>query len=198
MGRRGVYCSDHLARMPSSRLPQKVFFSWFAKKRPFCGPRKRWKDAISKDLRQVKIAPDTWFDLASNRTEWHSMCRSALCPEAAEPQLTKSCDLCGREFRSIAGFKRHKCSAEQLKPLHEQHGAVQCSHCERWFASHGGLSACSLLHRCIRKLSANTTSRDRANSSSTDQPPLLLLSLQYLQPMFQVSTRVLPAQLFSI
>ena len=59
----------HLARMPSSRLPQKVFFSWFAKKRPFCWPRKRWKNAISKDLRQVKIAPDTWFDLASNSTD---------------------------------------------------------------------------------------------------------------------------------
>ena len=73
------------------------------------------------------------------------MCCSALCPEAAEPQLTKSCDLCGREFRSIAGFKRHKCLAEHLKPLHEQHGAVQCSHCDRWFASHGGLS----VHCCI-------------------------------------------------
>ena len=38
----------------------------------------------------------------------------------------------------------HKCLAERRKPLQDQEGAVQCSRCDRWFASRGGLS----VHRC--------------------------------------------------
>ena len=134
----------HLARMPSSRLPQKVFFSWFPKKRPFCGPRKRWKDAVSRDLQKLKLAPDSWFDLACDRAKWRSVCHSVLCSEADEPRPLQYCELCQREFRSAAGFKRHKCVAERRKPLQDQEGAVQCSRCDRWFASRGGLS----VHRC--------------------------------------------------
>ena len=90
----------HLARMPSSRLPQKVFFSWFPKKRPFCGPRKRWKDAVSRDLQKLKLAPDSWFYLACDWAKWHSVCHSVLCSEADEPWPLQYCELCQREFQS--------------------------------------------------------------------------------------------------
>ena len=72
------------------------------------------------------------------------MCHSVLCSEADEPRPLQYCELCQCEFRSAAGFKRHKCVAERRRPLQDQEGAVQCSRCDRWFASRGGLS----VHRC--------------------------------------------------
>ena len=34
--------------------------------------------------------------------------------------------------------KRHKCLEERLKPISEQHGAVQCPKWEKWFKGKGG------------------------------------------------------------
>ena len=41
-------------------------------------------------------------------------------------------------------MKRHKCAAERARPVEEQRGAVQCSVCQKWFRSKGGLA----VHKC--------------------------------------------------
>ncbi len=156
----------HVARMPSYRLPQQVLFSWFPKTRPFCGPRRRWKDVISNDFKRwsMPVSNSTWFDLACNRSEWAGMYKSAIFQAGEDdvPCPGFPCDECGREFRSNAGFKRHKCLAERLLPLHEQPGSVNCHHCGRWFASAGGFA----VHKCDPAPPANTESSQHAVTSS--------------------------------
>ena len=49
-------------------------------------------------------------------------------------------------FRRENDKKRHKCLEERLKPICDQHGAVQCPKCEKWFKSKGDMA----VHRCIQ------------------------------------------------
>ena len=57
--------------------------------------------------------------------------------------LVPSVAECGRLF-SRSGLPRHKCLDERRKPVSEQRGSRQCSSCERWFRSAGGLA----VHKC--------------------------------------------------
>ena len=69
-------------------------------------------------------------------------CRTIDPPIQSEPiteQLVVRSD-CDRNFRRPADLKRHKCLSERSKPIHEQHGSVQCEHCQRWMRSAGGLA----------------------------------------------------------
>ena len=50
-----------------------------------------------------------------------------------------------QSFRRESDKLRHKCLDERQKPVCEQRGAKQCSHCQRWFRSRGGLA----VHRCM-------------------------------------------------
>ena len=50
----------HLARMPDHRLPKVMLFSWLPQPRPRCGPRKRWRDVVRKDLRNVEVGEHEW------------------------------------------------------------------------------------------------------------------------------------------
>ncbi len=43
---------DHLVRMPDHRLPKEMLFSWLPQPRSRCGPRKRWRDVVRKDLQK--------------------------------------------------------------------------------------------------------------------------------------------------
>ena len=53
-----------------------------------------------------------------------------------------------QKFRRESDRKRHKCVAERRKPISEQHGAIQCTACSRWFRSRGGLA----VHTCRPEL----------------------------------------------
>ena len=54
------------------------------------------------------------------------------------------CQECRRMFWREADRAWHKYVTERWKHICEQHGAVQCVNCHRWFRSRGGLS----VHRC--------------------------------------------------
>ena len=43
----------HVARMPNHRLPKTMLFGWLPQPRPRCGPRKRWRDVVRKNLKEV-------------------------------------------------------------------------------------------------------------------------------------------------
>ena len=72
--------------------------------------------------------------------------------------VTVECKGCGRTFRRTSDRKRHKCVAERAKPVKEQRDALQCSKCQKWFCSRGGLA----VHKCIesRELLTETPVKD--------------------------------------
>ena len=64
----------HLACMPCQRIPKSVLFGWLPQKRPRCGPRRRWKDMIRKDLRDIEVKEDEWYEEATrSRAGWRDM-----------------------------------------------------------------------------------------------------------------------------
>ena len=143
----------HLARMQSQRIPKITLFSWLPQRRPQGGPRKRWKDVIRKDLSEMEIKEEEWFEKAtSSRAEWRSTYRQARTNlPYDQPLLARTtvnlqvqCPQCHRMFRRESGRKRHKCLAERQKPVSEQVGAAQCTSCRKWFRSRGGMA----VHRC--------------------------------------------------
>jgi hypothetical protein len=148
----------HLARMDGQRMPKSVLFGWLPQPRPGCGPRKRWKDVIRSDLRDIQVEESGWYDRATtSRRQWKSTCRQGVerhqeisCHQRAtecRPQQYE-CEVCHRRFSRDSDRKRHKCVNERSKPAQEQRGAVQCQTCRRWFRSKGGLA----VHRCVPTL----------------------------------------------
>ena len=143
----------HLARMPDHRLPKVMLFSWLPQPRPRCGPRKRWRDVVRKDLRNVEVGEHEWYAEASrSRAGWRVLCqvglvngREARTSQASTVVRDVVCELCSRSFRRESDKQRHKCLDERQKPVCEQRGATQCSQCQRWFRSRGGLA----VHRCM-------------------------------------------------
>ena len=57
----------HVARMPNSRIPKITLFSWLPQPRPRCGPKRRWRDTVRKDLQIANINVNTWYDEAQHR-----------------------------------------------------------------------------------------------------------------------------------
>eukprot|EP00117_Sycon_ciliatum_P042450 scpid74806/ scgid3707/ len=131
----------HVVRMHEERAPRQLLFGTLHPVRPMCGPRKRWRDAARKDLAALGI--DEWYDLAQDRREWRAACNVLPPPEPVCEPLRIPCAECGRLF-SRSGLPRHKCLDERRKPVSEQRGSRQCSSCERWFRSAGGLA----VHKC--------------------------------------------------
>ena len=128
----------HLARMSDTRLPKCVFFGWLPQPRPRCGPRKRWKDVIKKDLVNI-VSEDNWYETARSRTVWRSKCIDSvkdevMCVHRPPVNQLVLCEVCNRTF-----------SCERRKPISEQKGAVQCPRCFKWFKSMGGRA----IHICV-------------------------------------------------
>ena len=132
-----------------------VLFGWLPQSRPRGGPRRRWRDVLRKDLKEIGISEAKWYEKTQDRASWRYQCkpddsdddddkRPQQQPQT-DPQLNRvMCTVCHRSFRRESDKKRHKCLDERSKPISEQKGAVQCSSCLRWFASKGGFS----VHRC--------------------------------------------------
>lgn len=146
----------HLARMESDRIPKSILFGWLPQPRPRCGPRKRWRDEIRTDLKEIKVPECDWYKTAtSSRSAWKTAYKQGVA-NLAEAQLASStrrpqqaqrqfqCNVCLRSFRRDSDRKRHKCTSERSKPVCQQKGAVLCQVCQRWFRSKGGLA----VHTC--------------------------------------------------
>lgn len=139
----------HVARMPDDRLPKTMLFGWLPQPRPRCGPRKRWRDVVRKDLKEVGLEENEWYREATrSRAGWRAMYRDGLelsresrTVEASVAVRDVVCEVCSRRE---SDKKRHKCLAERQKPISEQRGAVQCQQCYSWFRTSGGLA----VHRC--------------------------------------------------
>ena len=134
----------HVARMPTDRHPQQILFGSLCGRRPFCGPRRRWRDVVNKDLKRIGI--QDWFARASDRPAWRNLVSSTVAnpPIPELPSIT--CQTCDRTFRRPSDIARHKCSAQRRLPVSQQAGARLCSRCQRWFRSPGGLA----VHNCLQ------------------------------------------------
>ena len=152
----------HVARMPPDRTPQQLMFGWLRQTRPAHGPRLRWKDRVTADLRKLKI--EDWSSLCLDRTVWRKII--SMLPEEGQPAPSFYCEVCKRSFKSNSGLSRHKCTSTRRLPIKDQPGAKQCDKCDRWFKSAGGFA----VHRC-RQPSTDPSTR-LTPSPTADRAPV--------------------------
>ena len=63
--------AGHIVRMPTSRLPKKIFYGELCNgKRNQGGQQKRFKDNLKHNLKQCAISTEDWEVQASNRPGW--------------------------------------------------------------------------------------------------------------------------------
>ena len=143
----------HVARMPDHKLPKSLLFGWPPESRPKCGARRRWRDVIRKDLKDISIAESKWYEEARRsrldggqctRMVWLANHSESRAVGATMAVCEVVCEVCFRTFRRESDRKRHKCVTERQKLISEQCGAAQCQVCQSWFRSTGGLA----VHRC--------------------------------------------------
>ena len=83
----------HVARMPDERIPKSAMFGWLPQPRPRCGPRKRRRDVIKKDLAEIDVDEKEWYkEACRSREEWRAMCRLGLESHAEEQAKTQACE----------------------------------------------------------------------------------------------------------
>ena len=65
--------------MPSHRIPKSALFGWLPQSYPRCGPRRRWRDMIRKDLKDIEIKEEEWYEEATrSRPGWRAICRLGM------------------------------------------------------------------------------------------------------------------------
>ena len=67
----------HLGRMDEQRAPKQLLFGELVKRRPFQGPKKRWRDEVMSDLHALGVT-DEWHWLCQDRRLWSELC-STCC-----------------------------------------------------------------------------------------------------------------------
>jgi len=117
--------------MPHYHFSKICLFSWFSHSYPFCGPRRRWRDLVKHDLKNVGINNGYWYDQAQERGKWRFVCSQRV-------ELLNQLEKYVMCFRRECDKARQKCTVERSKPIQEQAGAVQCQLWDRWFRSQGG------------------------------------------------------------
>ena len=66
----------HLARMSNKRIPKSALFGWLTQPRPRCGPKKRWRDAVSQDLKTISVGENNWYSEEINHERYGEHCIS--------------------------------------------------------------------------------------------------------------------------
>ena len=150
----------YLARMSSCRLLKMSLFSRLPQTCPHGGPRRKWQDLMKRDMKAAGISEARWYDNALHRDQWYVAYNQKLSnyQQIQQQQTIRllrdvGCDECGRVFRRECNKSRHRCAAERQWPVCEQRGAIQCSVCDCWFRSIGGLT----VHHCGKQLDTSST-----------------------------------------
>ena len=101
------------------RIPKMTLFGWLPQPRPRCGPRRRWRDVVCKDLKDINVGEDEWYELASShRPTWRSLYRDGCdryrdgCHETnnlvEQARRVVHCTKCNRFFRRESDMKRNQ------------------------------------------------------------------------------------------
>ena len=76
--RRRLEWLSHLARMDDDRLPKFALFSWLPKPRPRCWPKRRWRDVVRRDLKDIEVDEKVRYEEARNsRGGWKATYHTA-------------------------------------------------------------------------------------------------------------------------
>jgi hypothetical protein len=73
LARRRLQGLGHVSRMPLSRLPRRLLFSWLPIPRPVGRPRLTFGHSIRKDLDRAGLDTQTWPSIAANRSQWRAL-----------------------------------------------------------------------------------------------------------------------------
>ena len=69
-------CAGHVVRMGDGRIPKQLFYGELTKgKRPQHKPRKRFKDVLKSNLKELEIDVDDWEALTKNCASWRKPIR---------------------------------------------------------------------------------------------------------------------------
>ena len=157
--------------MIPEKIPKITMFSWFPQTRPQGGPRKKWRDLVKPDLKDVGIQVRGWYEEAQHRKQWYVTCNEGLSRYQYDQQRGREmvpcdvkCSMYGRCFRMESDKKRHKCTADHQKPVQEQEGAVECLMCDCLLRSRGGLA----VHQCARQEDGGQTFRSTLEDQTTE------------------------------
>ena len=127
----------HVQRMDDTRLPRQVLYGELTSgTRPHGGPKRRYKDQFKQNMKLTGLNPQTWDQLAKDRSTWRQTIpaavkmfeeerrrivkakRQARKLRAAQPRPppTVLCDLCGRLFHARIGLFSHRKHAHRPQP----------------------------------------------------------------------------------
>jgi hypothetical protein len=70
--------AGHVARMGEERKLCKVLVGMPEVKRPLRRPRRRWKDGIRMDLREIGLGGVNWIRLAQDRDRWRAVVNAVM------------------------------------------------------------------------------------------------------------------------
>ena len=73
LARRRLQWLGHVFRMPSSRLPRRLLFSWLPIPRPVGRPRLTFGHSIRNDLDRAGLDTQNWPSIAANRSQWRAL-----------------------------------------------------------------------------------------------------------------------------
>jgi transcription termination factor 2 len=75
---RGMRWAGHVARMGEKRIVYGILVGNSEGKRPLGRPRRRWKDNIRMDLREIGWGNMDWIDLAQDRYQWRALVNTVI------------------------------------------------------------------------------------------------------------------------
>lgn len=123
--------AGHVRRMPDERLPKKLFYGELSSgKRSLGGQSKRYRHTLKASLKCCDISPDTWEDVALDRSTWRSLIKSGTAAYESErisvakqkrlqrksqavdapppgPPAGNDCPHCNRSCRARIGLLSH-------------------------------------------------------------------------------------------
>jgi hypothetical protein len=76
----------HVARMGEERKVFKVLVGKPEGKRPLGRPRRRWKDRIRMDLREIVLGSVDWIRPAQDRDQWRTVVSAVMNLRVLTPQ----------------------------------------------------------------------------------------------------------------
>ena len=99
--RRRLEWLGHLASMPDHRIPKSTLFGWVPQPCPRCGTRKRWRDLIWKDIKDIAMNESKWYTEATGSREgWRTTCSLGIGRNTEAQTLQRDnaqeveCDVC--------------------------------------------------------------------------------------------------------
>ena len=107
--------AGHLVRMDDARLPKQIFYGELKDgKRPQQKPKKRFKDTIKMNLKQMSIDVSQWEVSASDRAEWRKLifngCKDFECKRVQHSELKRALRKQDLSMLPVDEHKVHQCN----------------------------------------------------------------------------------------